>query len=56
METMLDDNSTDSWGATLNLTEPEDELTTLNATVRIVGGDLEKRGGSPWQVRRPSLL
>lgn len=50
VETMLDDNSTESWEARLNLTETEEELMTVNTTVRIVGGVLEERGGSPWQV------
>ncbi|XP_074506045.1 coagulation factor X isoform X1 [Sebastes fasciatus] len=66
METdaMLDDNSTDSWEAKLNFTETEEELMTVNATSgqrgvnetelgvtgRIIGGVLEKPGGSPWQV------
>ena len=70
---MLDDNSTDSWGPIVNVTETEEGLWTVNAssewrgenetalwdgdedleserTTRIVGGDLERRGGSPWQV------
>ncbi|KAM9359684.1 coagulation factor X [Symphorus nematophorus] len=75
METdaMLDDNSTDSWELTVNVTETVKELRTVNASsdwtggnetelrgedggqdgvgkTRIVGGDLERRGGSPWQV------
>ncbi|XP_073348694.1 coagulation factor IX [Pagrus major] len=65
--------STDSWETSVNFTETEDELMTVNATTehretnetelrgeegggeegvktRIVGGDLVKQGGSPWQV------
>lgn len=61
-------DSTDSWLPTLNLTEPQEELMPANATQsehrggnetelrmvtpRIVGGNLERRGGSPWQVWR----
>lgn len=51
---MLDHNSTDSWGLTPNFTETEEELMTVNASLnpafRIVGGVLEKKGRSPWQV------
>ncbi|KAM3615414.1 uncharacterized protein V6R79_001997 [Siganus canaliculatus] len=47
-----------SWESPLNLTEPSDMMTlnaslwqsTGNETMRIVGGSLEKPGGSPWQV------
>ncbi|XP_076591863.1 coagulation factor IX [Chaetodon auriga] len=67
------DNGTDGWVPTLNSTETQEELMTVNATsergageetelgaedgggveagtLRIVGGVLERRGGSPWQV------
>ncbi|XP_038549395.1 coagulation factor X [Micropterus salmoides] len=66
-DAVLDANSTDSWEPILNLTETEEEVVTANATPgrrgrnktelmeevtpRIVGGVLEKPGGSPWQVR-----
>lgn len=54
----------------LNLTEPEDEVMAANATQpehtggndtnnvvhRIVGGYLEKQGGSPWQVWKHFLF
>ncbi|XP_031167106.1 coagulation factor IX [Sander lucioperca] len=61
-DTMLDASSTDSWAAILqNATETEDELAanqtsgrsdngTVGMTPRIVGGVLDKPGGSPWQV------
>lgn len=55
--------SSESWGATLNVSEPEDEVMTADGTMfnhtlgngteltpRIVGGVLERRGESPWQV------
>uniref|UniRef100_A0A3P8VKY9 Coagulation factor X-like n=1 Tax=Cynoglossus semilaevis TaxID=244447 RepID=A0A3P8VKY9_CYNSE len=55
-----EDNSTLSWDAYANLTEMQDEWMTVNTTgnstalqektFRIVGGDLERPGGSPWQV------
>nr|XP_043887514.1 coagulation factor IX-like [Solea senegalensis] len=61
-----EDNSTEDWDVHLNLTEKEDKRTTVNTTgystaetgveqgggidLRIVGGDLETPGGSPWQV------
>lgn len=35
-----------------NETELRGEDGGGGVTTRIVGGDLEKRGGSPWQVRR----
>lgn len=35
-----------------NETELRGEEAGGGMTTRIVGGDLEKRGGSPWQVRR----
>ncbi|KAF1393469.1 hypothetical protein PFLUV_G00016250 [Perca fluviatilis] len=62
MDAMLDANSTDGWAAILqNAMEMEDELLanqtsarsdngTVGMTLRIVGGVLDKPGGSPWQV------
>uniref|UniRef100_A0A3Q1G8N6 EGF-like domain-containing protein n=1 Tax=Acanthochromis polyacanthus TaxID=80966 RepID=A0A3Q1G8N6_9TELE len=62
MDVMLDDNITDSQVPELNTTEATKELRTVNATFgnqtepgqdispRVVGGLLERRGGSPWQV------
>lgn len=64
MDAMLDSNMTDSWDPELNWMELSGELGAKNTTggmagneteldqmsTRIVGGILEKRGGSPWQV------
>ncbi len=56
MEITFDENSTDSWGPTVNFTETEEVPLAVNATaVRIVGGVLEKQGRSPWQVCRRSF-
>ncbi|XP_054452358.1 coagulation factor X [Anoplopoma fimbria] len=65
-DTTMDLNSTDSWLLNLNLMETEELLTVNatsghsegnetelrgeEPTGRIVGGVLEKPGGSPWQV------
>uniref|UniRef100_A0A3B4WRX3 Zmp:0000001329 n=1 Tax=Seriola lalandi dorsalis TaxID=1841481 RepID=A0A3B4WRX3_SERLL len=55
-------NITENWDLKLNFTETEEERMTMNSTsrqerrndtwvtTRIVGGVLEKPGGSPWQV------
>ncbi|XP_054868174.1 coagulation factor IX isoform X2 [Amphiprion ocellaris] len=62
MDAMLDDNITESQVPELNTTEVTEEPRTVNATSgnqtapgedispRVVGGLLERRGGSPWQV------
>ena len=65
-DTMLDSNITQSLDLQLNATEEWEEPWMANATFeqtgrnqteawteitfRIVGGQLERRGGSPWQV------
>ncbi len=60
-DSMLDDNSTGSWVPELNFTETEDWWNETEwrgeeeggenvVKTRIVGGDLERQGGSPWQV------
>ncbi|XP_059187594.1 coagulation factor X [Centropristis striata] len=55
-DVMLEDNSTDSWAANATSGQREANETEMGvepregAETRIVGGVLEKLGGSPWQV------